>query len=76
MRTRRLIIEYPVDFGAVKAIGYAKKVVERGKISVAAGVDHYCWLSVFSDGIQVATRQKRHNSSADSLLVSYDKGWD
>ena len=47
-------------------------VILYGKRSKAAGIDHYCWVTVFPDGTRVTTRHKKKDESADSFIVEQD----
>lgn len=66
----KLIIDYPDNMHAVEACWYALKVAQQGRPSVAGGIDHFCWVSTFRNGVEVQTRRKKKQQSADSLLIT------
>ena len=51
------------------ALERVKKVIEMGSVSEAAGIGHYCWVSVFEHEI-VYVRRKINPDSSDSFIVT------
>lgn len=64
----RLIIDYE-GMTANEALARVACVVASGKNSEAAGIPHYCWVSRFHDGVEVAARRKKSKDAADSFAV-------
>lgn len=65
----RIIVDYPDDMKAHEACYYVLQATKDGKVSVAAGVPHFCWGTRFQNGVMVATRRKKPNQKSDSFLV-------
>jgi len=68
---RKIIITYDdTEVKDIEAMTYALNVVSEGKISTdTAGSEHYSWLTGFTGKVQVYTRNKIKDNSADSLVV-------
>lgn len=65
----RLIIDYDESMSPENACYYALQTVRQGRISQAGGIDHFCWHSVFTNGVAVSTRRKKTAKAADSLVI-------
>jgi len=75
----RIIVDIKDDIDPALALDALKQVVKEGKISEAAGVNHYCWATLFrydydppSNGyykIVVATRRKKKEQTSESFVV-------
>ena len=65
----KIVIDYPEEMNAEIAILRVLSVVRLGKISEAANIPHYCWMSAFGDRSEVITRRKKTTKSADSFIV-------
>ncbi len=61
----KLIIENRTDLPMKDALYYAIEVVSAGRIS-GVNKDNYCYLSMFKDGIAVASWK---NEKSDRLVV-------
>ena len=68
MARQRLIVDCD-GVSPEEALVRLAAVVCGGRVSTAAGVGHYCWLSRFHDGVEVVTRRKKTEAAADSFLV-------
>ena len=66
---KKIIIEFDESMSAGAALARVRVVVQRGKISEAAGVLHYCWHTSFNDGTHVLTRRKKRGQKSDSFVV-------
>lgn len=49
------------------AIHKVSRVIDDGRVS--KNDTHYCWLTVFSDGVVVSTCKKRKGQKTDSFIV-------
>lgn len=67
--TRRIIVTVEEGVDPVRALRCAAHVVELGRIS--ADGRRYCWVSTFSDGIVVLTRER---GKGDSFIVRRENG--
>lgn len=65
----RIIIDNDVTISDAAAAWYVSQVMNAGRISTANGIDHYCWVTRFADGVSVITKRKRSLSAADSFVV-------
>ncbi len=68
---RKIIITYDdAELKDFEVMTYALNVVVEGKISTdTKEVNHYSWLTGFTGKVQVYTRNKIKDNSADSLVV-------
>lgn len=66
---KRIIISYEDDVDPVAACAAVTATVNIGKISKARGIDHYCWIARTAGGVDVFTREKNTDGSADSFVV-------
>lgn len=70
MASDRIIVEIQGDVNPAWALEKVAEVIRQGRISEAAGIPHYCWVTVFKmTGLVVSTRRKRSKTSADSFVV-------
>ena len=67
----RIIIDFPENMEPHLAMDYVNCVIREGRISEAAGIKHYCWLTHFAE-VQVITRRKHKGQKSDSFLVEID----
>jgi hypothetical protein len=68
---KRIIIDYDdAHFTPVEALRRVFAVATRGYESKGRrGIDHFCWVSTFSDDSVVSIREKKHAGAADSFVV-------
>ena len=64
-----LRIDYEYTMSAADAARYVAQVIDAGRMSEAAGIPHYCWVTTFRDGTVVSTSRKKTANSADSFIV-------
>lgn len=60
------------DISELTALERVFSIVRNGRISEGRHGSHYCWHTVFKDGVCVSTRDKRHSNAADSFVVTHD----
>jgi len=70
----KLIIDIDGNVSSQVALKRVARVIEGGRVSEAAGILHYCWVTTFEDGVIVNVRHKKSRGSADSFLVYKDGG--
>ena len=76
-KSQRIIIEVDKSISVEDALLLVKSVINSGKISEAAGIKHYCWVSSWKgenisgkkQTLVVSTRKKKAKDSADSFYV-------
>ena len=68
MSKRRIIITIEEDISDLDAIYYLERVMEKGKISKYKGIEQYCFGTQFSNGVNVAARDKV-NIDTDSFVI-------
>lgn len=52
------------------AVARVLQVIGDGRLSKnRAGIDHFCWLTTFTDGTEVHTKDRKSESGADSFVV-------
>jgi len=52
-----------------EALLAVREVVKCGRVSESSTGKHYCWVTTFTDGTVVITREKKRNQSSDSFVV-------
>ena len=65
----KIIIDIDETIDPSSALDAVNVVIQRGRVSQAAGILHYCWVTVFNSGIIVASKRKRSKGAADSFIV-------
>jgi len=71
-KKQRIIIDC-VGVDIDTALVCVKYVISEGKVSVAQGVKHYCWLTTWKNGIAVSTRRKKKGQKSDSFICYNQK---
>lgn len=59
------------DIDAEMAMDRVADVIREGRVSEAGGIHHFCWVTVFKDGLTVAVRRKRKPDSPDSFSIYF-----
>ena len=68
--SRRITIQVDEAVGDYEAIEAVLSVVASGQISEGAkGKMHYCWMTTFSNGIKVRSKEK-YGTDSDRFVVS------
>jgi len=65
----RIIVDFPENLPPDLALKMVEYAVGEGKISIASGVPHYCWVISFSSGWMVHARRKKKGQTSDSFMV-------
>jgi hypothetical protein len=78
----KVIIDYDDVLPVVKVLESALEVVKEGRISVAGGIPHYCWFSIFHQvemdrrrkkkAVVVQSRRKKKDQKSDSFRVTLE----
>ena len=66
---KRIIINIQGKVSEEDAARYVADIISGGRISVANGVKHFCWLTTWKDGMRVATNRKKKGQNSDSFTV-------
>lgn len=65
----KLIITHDETVTDKEAVMAVYLVIERGRVSKNKHGKHYCWATIWPNGIRVSVRAKRHLDAADSFHV-------
>lgn len=69
----RIIIDFPDELPPNLVMSMVQSHVREGKISVAAGIPHYCWVTTFAGpvlkGWSIVTRRKKAGQDSDSFSI-------
>jgi hypothetical protein len=69
----KIIIDFPDELPPNLAMDMVRFHVREGKVSVSAGVAHYCWMTAFNSPILkdwgVFTRRKKVGQTSDSFVI-------
>lgn len=65
----KILIEVRDNVMPDDALARVFQVIQGGRVSENKHGKHYCWHTVFVDGIHVSVRPKRHPKAADSFIV-------
>lgn len=65
----KLIIDVDNSVSLEEALMAVTIVVKGGYVSQAANILHFCWATVFPNGVEVITRHKKNDHAADSFIV-------